>query len=174
MADKPDSQDICFVPDGNYAAVIEKLHPGSAKPGDIVDQSGKVLGTHDGIIHYTIGQRRGLGIGGLTDPIYVVRLDIENQKVVVGPKEALATRQVRLKEVNWLGDKPMTAHAEWSIAAKVRSTRPPRDAVLRPLSETEAVVELMMAEEGVAPGQACVFYDPESSRVLGGGWITRG
>ncbi|MGB1337608.1 MAG: tRNA 2-thiouridine(34) synthase MnmA, partial [Planktomarina sp.] len=174
VADKPDSQDICFVPDGDYAAVIEKLHPGSAKPGDIVDQSGKVLGTHDGIIHYTIGQRRGLGIGGLTDPVYVVRLDIENRQVVVGPKEMLATRQVRLKEVNWLGDKPMTAQAEWSIAAKVRSTRPPRDAVLRPLSETEAVVELVIAEEGVAPGQACVFYDPEGSRVLGGGWITRG
>lgn len=173
MADKPDSQDICFVPDGNYAAVIEKLHPGSAQPGDIVDQSGKVLGTHEGIIHYTIGQRRGLGIGGLTDPIYVVRLDIENRHVVVGPKEMLATRHVRLKEVNWLGDKPLTDQAEWSIAAKVRSTRPPRDAVLRPLSETEAVVELMMAEEGVAPGQACVFYDPDGSRVLGGGWITR-
>jgi tRNA-specific 2-thiouridylase len=110
----------------------------------------------------------------LTDPIYVVRLDIENRQVVVGPKEMLATRQVRLKEVNWLGDKPLSAHAEWSIAAKVRSTRPPRDAVLRPLSETEAEVELMMAEEGVAPGQACVFYDAEGSRVLGGGWITRG
>ena len=174
VADKPDSQDICFVPDGNYAAVIEKLHPGSAKPGDIVDQSGKVLGTHNGIIHYTIGQRRGLGIGGLTDPIYVVRLDIEKRQVVVGPKEMLATRQVRLKEVNWLGDEPLTAQSEWSIAAKVRSTRLPRDAVLRPLSETEAMVELMVAEEGVAPGQACVFYDPDGSRVLGGGWITRG
>jgi tRNA-specific 2-thiouridylase len=154
--------------------VIEKLHPGSAKPGDIVDQSGKVLGTHNGIIHYTIGQRRGLGIGGLTDPIYVVRLDIENRQVVVGPKEMLATRQVLLKEVNWLGDEPLTAQSEWSIAAKVRSTRLPRDAVLRPLSETEAMVELMVAEEGVAPGQACVFYDPDGSRVLGGGWITRG
>ena len=110
--DEPDSKDICVVPDGNYAAVIEKLDPGSAKPGDIVDQSGKVLGTHNGIIHYTIGQRRGLGIGGLTDPIYVVRLDIENRQVVVGPKEMLATRQVRLKEVNWLGDEPLTAQSE--------------------------------------------------------------
>jgi tRNA-specific 2-thiouridylase len=174
VADKPDSQDICFVPDGNYAAVIEKFHPGSAQPGNIVDQQGKVLGQHNGIIHYTIGQRRGLGIGGLTNPIYVVRLDIDLKQVIVGPKDMLATRQVPLKEVNWLGDEPLTSKAEWRIAAKVRSTRPPKDAILRPISETEAVVELMMAEEGVAPGQACVFYDPDSSRVLGGGWITRG
>jgi tRNA-specific 2-thiouridylase len=174
VADKPDSQDICFVPDGNYAAVIEKLHPGSAQPGNIVDLQGNVLGQHNGIIHYTIGQRRGLGIGGLTNPIYVVRLDIDLKQVIVGPKDMLATRQVPLKEVNWLGDEPLTSKAEWRIAAKVRSTRPPKDAILRPISETEAVVELMMAEEGVAPGQACVFYDPDSSRVLGGGWITRG
>jgi len=174
VADKPDSQDICFVPDGNYAAVIEKLHPGSAQSGDIVDQQGNVLGQHNGIIHYTIGQRRGLGIGGLTNPIYVVRLDIDLKQVIVGPKSMLATRQVPLKEVNWLGDEPLTSKTEWRIAAKVRSTRPPKDAILRPISETEAVVELMMAEEGVAPGQACVFYDPDSSRVLGGGWITRG
>ena len=174
VADKPDSQDICFVPDGNYAAVIEKFHPGSAQPGNIVDLQGNILGQHNGIIHYTIGQRRGLGIGGLTNPIYVVRLDIDLKQVIVGPKDMLATRQVPLKEVNWLGDEPLTSKAEWRIAAKVRSTRPPKDAILRPISETEAVVELMMAEEGVAPGQACVFYDPDSSRVLGGGWITRG
>lgn len=174
VADKPDSQDICFVPDGNYAAVIEKLHPGSAQSGDIVDQNGNVLGRHNGIIHYTIGQRRGLGIGGLTDPIYVVRLDIDRKQVIVGPKELLATRKVLLKEVNWLGDQTITSQTEWKIAAKVRSTRPPKDAVLRPISDTDAVVELMIAEEGVAPGQACVFYDPDSSRVLGGGWITRG
>jgi tRNA-specific 2-thiouridylase len=174
VADKPDSQDICFVPDGNYAALIKKLHPDSAQPGDIVDFQGNFLGRHDGIIHYTIGQRRGLGIGGLIDPIYVVRLDIDLKQVIVGPKEMLATRQVPLKEVNWLGDEPLMSKAEWKIAAKVRSTRPPKDAILRPISDTEAVVELMMAEEGVAPGQACVFYDPNSSRVLGGGWITRG
>ena len=174
VADKPDSQDICFVPDGNYAAVIEKLHPGSAQPGDIVDQQGNVLGRHNGIIHYTIGQRRGLGIGGLTDPIYVVRLDIDRKQVIVGPKELLATRKVLLKEVNWLGDQPITSQTEWKISAKVRSTRPPKDAILRPISDTEAVVELMMAEEGVAPGQACVFYNPNSNRVLGGGWIKRG
>ena len=174
VADKPDSQDICFVPDGNYAAVIEKLHPGSAQPGDIVDQNGNVLGRHSGIIHYTVGQRRGLGVGGLTNPIYVIRLDINLKQVIVGPKEMLATRQVPLKEVNWLGDQPLTSKTEWKIGAKVRSTQPPKDAILRPISDTEAVVELMMAEEGVAPGQACVFYDPDGSRVLGGGWITRG
>ena len=174
VADKPDSQDICFVPDGNYAAVIEKLHPGSAQPGDIVDQQGNALGRHNGIIHYTIGQRRGLGIGGLTDPIYVVRLDIDRKQVIVGPKELLATRKVLLKEVNWLGDQPITSQTEWKISAKVRSTRPPKDAILRPISDTEAVVELIMAEEGVAPGQACVFYNSDNSRVLGGGWITRG
>ena len=174
VADKPDSQDICFVPDGNYAAVIEKLHPGSAQPGDIVDQQGNALGRHNGIIHYTIGQRRGLGIGGLTDPIYVVRLDIDRKQVIVGPKELLATRKVPLKEVNWLGDQPITSQTEWKISAKVRSTRPPKDAILRPISDTEAVVELIMAEEGVAPGQACVFYNSDNSRVLGGGWITRG
>ena len=132
------------------------------------------MGRHSGIIHYTIGQRRGLGVGGLTDPIYVIRLDIDLKQVIVGPKEMLATRQVPLKEVNWLGDQPLTSKTEWRISAKVRSTRPPKDAILRPISDTAAVVELMMAEEGVAPGQACVFYDPNGSRVLGGGWITRG
>ena len=173
VANKPDSQDICFVPDGNYAAIIEKLRPGSVQPGDIVDQNGNVLGRHSGIIHYTIGQRRGLGVGGLADPIYVIRLDIDLKQVIVGPKEMLATRKVPLKEVNWLGDQPLTSKTEWIIGAKVRSTRPPKDAILRPISDTEAVVELMMAEEGVAPGQACVFYDPNGSRILGGGWITR-
>ena len=174
VADKPDSQDICFVPNGNYAAVIEKLHPGSAQPGDIVDQKGNILGRHSGIIHYTIGQRRGLGVGGLANPIYVIRLDIDLKQVIVGPKEMLATRQVPLKEVNWLGDTPLSSKTEWQISAKVRSTRPPKDAILRPISDTEAVVELMIAEEGVAPGQACVFYDRDESRVLGGGWITKG
>ena len=171
VADKPDSQDICFVPDGNYAAVIEKLHPGAAQPGNIVDTQGNILGQHNGVIHYTIGQRRGLGIGGLNKPIYVVKLDVGLKQVVVGPKSMLATRHVHLKEINWLGDEPLTSKTEWNIAAKVRSTRPPKDAILRPVSDSEAIVELIIAEEGVAPGQACVFYDPDSSRVMGGGWI---
>ena len=174
VADKPDSQDICFVPDGNYAAVIEKLRPGAAEPGEIVDGSGRVLGTHRGVIHYTIGQRRGLGLGGLADPLYVVGLDVETRRVIVGPKERLATRTVPLREINWLGDAPLTAQAEWPLAVKLRSTRPPAEAILRPISETEATVELLTPEEGVSPGQACVFYDPDGTRVLGGGWIWKG
>ena len=172
VANKPDSQDICFVPDGNYAAVIEKLHPGAAQPGKIIDQNDNILGTHNGVINYTIGQRRGLGIGGLEEPLYVVKLDVDRKLVIVGPKELLATRQVSLKEVNWLGDIPLMTKSTWEIRAKVRSTRPPRDAVLRPISNTEAIVELIAAEEGIAPGQACVFYGQDSSRVLGGGLIS--
>ena len=171
VADKPDSQDICFVPNGNYAAVIEKLRPGAADPGEIVDMGGNVVGTHRGVIHYTVGQRRGIGIGGLGEPLYVVRLDPGARRVIVGPKSALATRTIVLREINWLGDRPFDAQAEWSLAVRVRSTRPPRDAVVRPLSATTAEVDLLLAEEGVSPGQACVFYDPEGSRVYGGGWI---
>jgi tRNA-specific 2-thiouridylase len=174
VADKPDSQDICFVPNGNYAAVIEKLRPGAAEPGDIVDVNGTVLAQHRGVIHYTIGQRRGLGIGGLTNPLYVVKLDVDARHVVVGPKEMLATRRVPIREINWLGGGDFLAGGTRTIAVKVRSTKPPVDAVLHPISDTEAEVELLVAEEGVSPGQACVFYDPESSRVLGGGWIWRG
>ncbi|TBN43786.1 tRNA 2-thiouridine(34) synthase MnmA [Paracoccus subflavus] len=170
VADKPDSQDICFVPDSNYAAVIEKLRPGAADPGDIVDRDGTVLGQHRGVIHYTIGQRRGLGIGGLGDPLYVVRLDPDLRHVVVGPKEALATTIVPVSEVNWLGDGPFAG--EIPVMVRIRSTRPPRPAILRPLDATRAEVELLDPEEGVSPGQACVFYEPESTRVLGGGWIT--
>jgi tRNA-uridine 2-sulfurtransferase len=174
VADKPDSQDICFVPDGNYAGVIEKLRPGAAEPGEIVDTDGRVLGTHDGVIHYTIGQRRGLGIGGLADPLYVVKLDVENRRVIVGAKELLATRLVPVREINWLGDAPFTSQAEWHLSVKVRSTRPPRAAILRPLSETEAEVDLLTPEEGVSPGQACVFYEADGNRVFGGGWIWAG
>ncbi len=173
VADKPDSQDICFVPDGNYAGVIEKLRPGAAEPGEIVHADGRVLGTHKGVIHYTIGQRRGLGIGGLDEPLYVVRLDVDAHRVIVGPKEMLATRTVPVREINWLGA-PITARSEWHVSVKLRSTRPPREAVLRPLSETEAEVDLLSPEEGVSPGQACVVYETGGSRVLGGGWIWRG
>lgn len=178
VADKPDSQDICFVPNGNYASVIEKLRPGAAEPGEIVDPEGHVLGTHDGVIHYTIGQRRGLGIGGLTEPLYVVKLDVDKRQVMVGPKEMLATRIIPVREINWLGDEPFTSRPEWHLAVKVRSTRPPREAIVRPISETEAEVELLTPEEGVSPGQACVFYAGEISnepgRIFGGGWIWKG
>jgi tRNA-specific 2-thiouridylase len=174
VADKPDSQDICFVPDGNYAGVIEKLRPGAAEPGEIVHADGRVLGTHKGVIHYTIGQRRGLGIGGLEEPLYVVKLDVDSHRVIVGPREMLATRTVPVREINWLGDAPLTSRPEWHVSVKLRSTRPPREAVLRPLSETGAEVELLAPEEGVSPGQACVVYETTGTRVLGGGWIWRG
>ncbi|WP_028957335.1 tRNA 2-thiouridine(34) synthase MnmA [Sulfitobacter sp. 20_GPM-1509m] len=174
VADKPDSQDICFVPNGDYASVIRKLRPEAAAPGEIVDMNGTVLGTHDGVINYTIGQRRGLGIGGLADPLYVVKLDADTARVVVGPKEMLATRTVPVREINWLGDEPMMSRDAWNIAVRVRSTRPPTDAILRPISATEATVELTLPEEGVSPGQACVFYDRDSSRIFGGGWIHKG
>ena len=174
VADKPDSQDICFVPDGNYAAVIEKLRPGSAEPGEIVHADGRVLGQHTGVIHYTIGQRRGLGIGGLSDPLYVVKLDVENRQVIVGPREMLSTRTIPVREINWLGNAPFTSRDEWHVSVKVRSTRPPREAVIRPLSETTAEVELLSPEDGVSPGQACVFYETGGSRIFGGGWIWKG
>lgn len=174
IADKPDSMDICFVPNGSYADVIEKLRPGAAEPGDIVDLEGNVLGQHKGVLRYTIGQRRGLGIGG-GDPLYVVKLDADKRHVVVGPSEALKTRRVTLKEINWLGDGAFAdAPPEgWEIAVKVRSTRPPIPARLHPKADGTAEVDLLEAEAGVSPGQACVFYAPEGSRVLGGGWITQ-
>ncbi len=174
IADKPDSQDICFVPNGDYAAVIEKLRPGAADPGEIVHVDGRVLGQHPGVIHYTVGQRRGLGIGGLEEPLYVVKLDVETRRVVVGPKDMLATRRVPVREVNWLGDGPFAETLERNISVKIRSTRPPREAILRAVSDTEAEVELLTPEEGVSPGQACVFYETGNTRVLGGGWIWRG
>ncbi|WP_127112224.1 tRNA 2-thiouridine(34) synthase MnmA [Shimia sediminis] len=174
VADKPDSQDICFVPNGDYASVIEKLRPGAAEPGDIVDPEGKVLAQHNGVIHYTIGQRRGLGIGGLSEPLYVVKLDVDTKQVVVGPKEMLATRIIPVREINWLGDTPFESQPEWHVAVKVRSTRPPRNAIIRPTGPDTAEVELLTPEEGISPGQACVFYDTDSSRIFGGGWIWRG
>lgn len=174
VADKPDSQDICFVPDGDYAKVIEKLRPGAAEPGNIVHADGRILGTHEGVIHYTIGQRRGLGIGGLSEPLYVVKLDVDTKEVVVGPKDMLATRNIPIKEINWLGDTVFEAVAEREILVKVRSTRPPRPAILRAKPGGFAEVELLSAEEGVSPGQACVFYEEGSTRILGGGWIWRG
>jgi tRNA-uridine 2-sulfurtransferase len=139
-----------------------------------VDMDGHALGQHRGIIHYTIGQRRGLGIGGLADPLYVVRLDPVLRRVIVGPKAALATRTVPVREINWLGDEPFTARPVWDLEVKLRSTRPPAPALIRPLSETEAEVELLSPEEGISPGQACVFYAPDGSRVFGGGWIWKG
>ena len=173
VADKPDSQDICFVPNGNYASVIEKLRPEAMDPGEILDHQGNCIGTHDGVINYTVGQRRGLRIGGLDEPLYVIKLDVESKKVIVGPKALLKTTHVPLAQVNWLGDTPIHSKKEWNVWVKVRSTRPPREAILRPANDHLASVELVTPEEGVSPGQACVFYERTGSRVLGGGWITR-
>ncbi|MEO1532962.1 MAG: tRNA 2-thiouridine(34) synthase MnmA [Pseudomonadota bacterium] len=177
VADKPDSQDICFVPNGNYAAVIEKLRPGAAEPGDIVHLDGRVLGTHRGVIHYTIGQRKGLGLGGGEtggEPLHVVKLDADGRRVIVGPRAALATRKVRVGALNWLGDLPLEAAEDGvEVAVKVRSTRPPKPGRVRAAADGGAEVTLFADEEGVAPGQACVLYAPEGSRVLGGGWIGR-
>ena len=174
VANKPDSQDICFVPNGDYASVIRKLRPEAAAPGAIVHADGRKLGEHEGVVNYTIGQRRGLGIGGLAEPLYVVKLDPDSRQVVVGPKAMLSTRTIPVKEINWLGDDPFASRDTWHVAVKVRSTRPPTDAIVRPISDTEATVELITPEEGISPGQACVFYDPDSSRIYGGGWIHKG
>ena len=174
VADKPDSQDICFVPNGDYASVIEKLRPDAIDPGDIVHVDGRVLGRHEGVIRYTIGQRRGLQIGGLSEPLYVVKLDVDTKQVIVGPKEMLATRLIPVREINWLGDEPFESRDEWHVSVKVRSTRPPREAIIRPISATEAEVELLSPEQGVAPGQACVFYETDGTRIFGGGWIWKG
>ena len=165
VASKPDSQDICFVPDGNYAGLVEKLRPGAVEPGDIVDEQGQVLGRHDGIIHYTVGQRKGLGIGG-GPPLYVLRLEAEARQVVVGPKSSLGQSRIVLRNVNWLGEGEGGEHR---VRVKVRSTREPAWATLHLGGAGQAIVALDQGEEGVAPGQACVFYDDE--RVLGGGWI---
>ncbi|MBI3446662.1 MAG: tRNA 2-thiouridine(34) synthase MnmA [Magnetospirillum sp.] len=164
VAAKRDSQDICFVPDGDYAGLVERLHPGAARPGEIVDGTGKVLGRHPGIIHYTIGQRKGLGLGG-GPPLYVVRLEAETGRVVVGGKDELNCLSLEVEALNWLGGDEMEAR----VAVKIRSTRPAAPALLRRLSDDRAEVILDRPEQGVAPGQACVFYQGE--RVLGGGWI---
>ena len=172
VADKSDSQDICFVPQGRYTTVIEQLKPGAAEVGDIVHVDGRVLGRHSGIINYTIGQRRGLGIPGPA-PLYVVRLDAGAKQVVVGPRESLHAHWISLRNVNWLGDEPIPSGGI-SAAVRVRSTSPPQPATLFPMGDGARVL-LRDGEYGVAAGQACVFYadaDPEA-RVLGGGWIER-
>jgi tRNA-specific 2-thiouridylase len=174
VAEKHDSQDICFVPSGRYSEVIERLKPGAAEPGEIVDIDGRVLGSHPGIIHFTVGQRRGLGIAA-GHPLYVVRLDAPSRRVVVGPRAALRTSRIRLREVNWLGEGSIDQAlcAGWQeVFIKVRSTRPPQPAWLsRGANGIE--VDLVDSEEGVSPGQACVFYDAAEgqARVLGGGFI---
>jgi tRNA-specific 2-thiouridylase len=202
VAEKPDSQDICFVPNGKYQAIVEKLRPGAVEPGDIVHVDGRVMGKHDGVINFTVGQRRGLGLA-TGEPLYVVKLDAASKRVIVGPREDLGVSRIALKELNWIGDGEAPRDGQ-AILVRVRSTRPPVPAKLflgppasppansaghesstrkttlisnKTAGETPAVqviqahVLLDAPEEGVAPGQAAVFYDPNSTRVLGGGWI---
>lgn len=171
-ADKPDSQDICFVPDGDYAGVIQKLRPDAIAPGDIVHLDGRVLGDHEGIIHYTIGQRKGLGLGGGETggtPLFVVGLNPDNNQVIVGPREALARDRITLKDFNWIGDQQLNA-ATIPVSVKVRSSQEPIEASLSLDADGTPIVSLHQPYYGISPGQACVIYDQE--RCLGGGWIS--
>lgn len=174
VAEKSDSQDICFVPQGRYTDLIEKLRPEAKTPGEIVHLDGRVLGRHEGVIHFTVGQRKGLGLA-VGDPLYVLRLDAAKAEVIVGPREALATRMLTLRDVNWLDHRlPLQAlpQSGLDIAVRVRSSRPPQPARLY-YRDGRVMVELLNGEMGVSPGQACVFYDSEDThaRVLGGGTI---
>ncbi|MEQ8451983.1 MAG: tRNA 2-thiouridine(34) synthase MnmA [Nitratireductor sp.] len=175
VSGKQDSQDICFVPQGRYADIIARLKPEAATQGDIVHIDGRRLGRHEGIVNYTIGQRRGIGIAA-GEPLYVVELDAQTARVIVGPREALETRQVTLRDFNWLGDGTPDALPDegMEVFARVRSTRPPGPAILRWRGDA-AVVELLDGETGVAPGQACVLYSDsgDEARVFGGGFIER-
>ena len=174
VADKPDSQDICFVPEGRYTTVIDRLRPQGALPGDVVHVDGRVLGRHEGVTRYTVGQRRGLNVS-LGEPLFVVRLDAERRQVIVGPRESLLTRALTLKETNWLGDQASigaAAREGASVLARVRSTREPMAGRLAIAADGAVSVGFEGAEEGVSPGQACVLYDPaDPERVLGGGFI---
>jgi tRNA-specific 2-thiouridylase len=176
VAEKADSQDICFVPTGRYTGVIERLKPGALKPGDIVHIDGRRLGRHEGIINYTIGQRKGLRIPG-PEPLYVVRLDAERNEVVVGPRDCLRTKSLLLRNTNWLGDVPFEEAAAEGlpIFARVRSSQPPQAATLFAEADGTATVVLEDGEDGVAAGQACVFYASGAgdARLLGGGFIAR-
>ena len=166
VADKPDSQDICFVPNGGYAAVVQKLRPNSVRPGKIVDLEGHAVGEHQGIINFTIGQRRGLGVAG-GEPLYVVALDPDRDQVVIGPKAALARDRVHLNDMNWLI--PVTPGDTLTAEVKLRSAQPVAAATVTALAGGLATVDLDGAQFGVAPGQACVIY--RQDRVIGGGWI---
>ena len=174
VAEKPDSQDICFVPQGGYQDVVKKLRPGAAQPGEIVHVDGRVLGAHEGVINYTVGQRRGLGVAA-GQPLFVVKLEAGKRRVVVGPRAALGVRYIALKDVNWIGESVRdTAELDGrQVMVRVRSTRPPAPARLGISGDGSWSVQLDDAEEGVAPGQAAVFYDKDSPRVLGGGWIDK-
>jgi tRNA-specific 2-thiouridylase len=172
VADKPDSQDICFVPEGRYAGVILKMRPDAAEPGNIVHVDGRMLGQHDGIIHFTVGQRRGLGIGG-GEPLYVVKLEADTRQVVVGPREALLQHEIELSSLNWLGREPLTERP-LPIHAKIRSAREAVPGSVR-FDGGRVMVGITGGEYGVSPGQACVLYDGAGAgaQMLGGGTIAR-
>jgi tRNA-specific 2-thiouridylase len=173
VAVKPDSQDICFVPSGRYSSIIERLHPGAAEPGDVVHVDGRTLGRHPGIIHFTVGQRKGLGLA-TGEPLYVVRLDPARRRVIVGPRDALMTTGIELRDINWLGDQPVSSLPPegLNLWVKVRSSQPVQPAILM-RAEGGFRVVLLSPEAGVSAGQACVFYESDEprARVLGGGWI---
>jgi tRNA-specific 2-thiouridylase len=173
VADKQDSQDICFVPTGRYTDIVGRLKPNALAPGEVVDLDGHIIGKHQGIAHFTVGQRRGLGIAA-SAPLYVIRLDAATRRVVVGPREALRMHRITLRDVNWIGDGALdrAVGEGLEIFVRVRSTRAPQPAWLR-ATKSGYEVELAAGEEGVSPGQACVFYDAPSgqARVLGGGFI---
>jgi len=175
VAAKADSQDICFVPQGRYSDIIARLRPEAMRAGDIVHLDGRVLGRHEGVSRYTVGQRRGIGIAA-GEPLYVVHVDAGQDRVVVGPREALQTHRIHLRDMNWLGDEALASVGEdgRELHAKVRSTRPPAPARLHQI-EGRSVVDLTQGEAGVARGQACVLYsdDGVDARVLGGGFIDR-
>jgi tRNA-specific 2-thiouridylase len=170
VAEKSDSQDICFVPTGRYTQVIERLRPGAAEAGNIVHVDGRVLGRHNGIINYTIGQRKGIGVPA-QEPLYVLKLNAGTREVVVGPREALRMRSIKLRDVNWLGDEPFESFASSGdeILVRIRSSGPLQPARLS-VEENGVTVDLAHGEDGVSPGQACVFYAAHE-RLLGGGWI---
>jgi len=169
VADKPDSQDICFVPDGKYANIVDRLRPDATKAGEIVDTNGQVLGRHEGVSHFTVGQRKGLGLSGNEEPLFVLKIDGANARVTVGSRDMLATRTIALRDVNWLGG----SEREIECSVKVRSMRPPVPARVALGDDRTAQVELLSPEDAIAPGQACVFYERNGTRVLGGGWIAR-
>lgn len=171
VAAKPDSQDICFVPDGDYAAIVRKVRPEGEAPGEIVHaKSGAVLGQHRGVIHYTVGQRRGLEIGGQPEPLYVTGIEADSRRVMVGPRHLLAVGSARISETNRIGPLPVTS-ADTPLTAKVRSLAKPVPVILDgPLGDgAETTIRFLSPEYGVAPGQAAVIYCGE--RVIGGGWI---
>ena len=158
VAAKPDSQDICFVPDGDYASLVKRVRPETEAPGDIVDLGGRVLGQHRGVVHFTVGQRRGIAIGGQREPLYVVRIEPEARRIVVGPRRALAVEAMRVEGWNWIGEE------QRAVSVKVRSLAP-----AAPATREGEWIRFADAEYGVAPGQAAVVYD--GTRLLGGGWI---